>query len=112
MSDAAHATPVRGLKDFPSEHLLAAGTPMCAGCGGLQALHEVNDLLTAYRFLRTVEHRFDIGWRAAEPPCGLVHTLGPAQNVAPFKVATLVYAEDLAHQVRVRPLQNLKNVVP
>jgi len=32
-------------KDLPSAHLLAGGTPMCAGCGGLQALHEVYDLL-------------------------------------------------------------------
>jgi len=47
MSEAAQGTPIRSLKDFPSEHLLAGGTPMCAGCGGLQALHEVNDLLGA-----------------------------------------------------------------
>ena len=33
------------MKDLPSEHLLAAGTAMCAGCGGLQALHEVYDIL-------------------------------------------------------------------
>ena len=33
------------MKDLPSTHLLGAGTPMCAGCGGLQALHEIYDVL-------------------------------------------------------------------
>jgi pyruvate ferredoxin oxidoreductase beta subunit len=33
------------MKDLPREHRLAPGTAMCAGCGGLQALHEVHDLL-------------------------------------------------------------------
>jgi pyruvate ferredoxin oxidoreductase beta subunit len=33
------------MKDLPSSHILGAGTPMCAGCGGLQALHEVYDIL-------------------------------------------------------------------
>ena len=33
------------MKDLPSTHILGAGTPMCAGCGGLQALHEVYDIL-------------------------------------------------------------------
>ena len=33
------------MKDLPSTHLLGAGTAMCAGCGGLQALHEVYDVL-------------------------------------------------------------------
>lgn len=33
------------MKDLPSTHLLGAGTPMCAGCGGLQALHEIYDIL-------------------------------------------------------------------
>jgi pyruvate ferredoxin oxidoreductase beta subunit len=33
------------MKDLPSSHLLGAGTPMCAGCGGLQALHEIYDAL-------------------------------------------------------------------
>lgn len=32
-------------KPLPSTHLLGTGTPMCAGCGGLQVLHEVYDLL-------------------------------------------------------------------
>ena len=36
---------IRSLKDLPSAHLLGAGTPMCAGCGGLEALHEIYDLL-------------------------------------------------------------------
>ena len=47
MSEALQPRPIRSLKDFPSEHLLAGGTPMCAGCGGLQVLHEVNDVLGA-----------------------------------------------------------------
>jgi pyruvate ferredoxin oxidoreductase beta subunit len=38
---------IRGMKDLPSAHLLAGGTSMCAGCGGLQALHEVYDVLGA-----------------------------------------------------------------
>jgi pyruvate ferredoxin oxidoreductase beta subunit len=33
------------MKDLPSTHLLGTGTPMCAGCGGLGALHEIYDVL-------------------------------------------------------------------
>jgi pyruvate ferredoxin oxidoreductase beta subunit len=33
------------MKDLPSTHLLGAGTAMCAGCGALQALHEIYDIL-------------------------------------------------------------------
>ena len=33
------------MKDLPSTHLLGSGTPMCAGCGGLQSLHEIYDVL-------------------------------------------------------------------
>lgn len=33
------------MKDLPSTHLLGAGTAMCAGCGGLQALHQIYDVL-------------------------------------------------------------------
>ncbi|HXX10111.1 MAG TPA: thiamine pyrophosphate-dependent enzyme [Burkholderiales bacterium] len=36
---------IRSMKDLPSTHLLGAGTAMCAGCGGLGALHEVYDIL-------------------------------------------------------------------
>jgi pyruvate ferredoxin oxidoreductase beta subunit len=36
---------LRRMKDLPSTRLLGTGTPMCAGCGGLQALHEVYDVL-------------------------------------------------------------------
>ena len=36
---------LRTLKDLPTAHLLGAGTPMCAGCGALEALHEIYDLL-------------------------------------------------------------------
>ena len=35
----------RRMKDLPSTHLLGTGTPMCAGCGGLSALHEIYDVL-------------------------------------------------------------------
>jgi len=38
-------TRFRRIKDLPSSHLLGTGTPMCAGCGGLQALHEIYDVL-------------------------------------------------------------------
>ncbi|MGQ9688218.1 MAG: thiamine pyrophosphate-dependent enzyme [Desulfobaccales bacterium] len=30
---------------LPSTHLLGGSTPMCAGCGGLEAVHEIYDLL-------------------------------------------------------------------
>ena len=33
------------MKDLPSTHLLGAGTAACAGCGGLQALHQIYDVL-------------------------------------------------------------------
>ena len=33
------------MKDLPSEHLLRPGTAMCAGCGGLEAVKEVYDVL-------------------------------------------------------------------
>ena len=33
------------MKDLPSTHLLGTGTPMCAGCGGLEALHTLYDIL-------------------------------------------------------------------
>ena len=33
------------MKDLPSTHLLGTGTPMCSGCGGLEALHEIYDIL-------------------------------------------------------------------
>lgn len=38
-------TSYRRLKDLPSTRLLGTGTPMCAGCGGLMALHEIYDIL-------------------------------------------------------------------
>lgn len=38
-------TPIKRLKDLPSTRLLGTGTPMCAGCGGLLAVHEIYDLL-------------------------------------------------------------------
>ena len=36
-------TVLKRMKDLPSSHLLGAGTPMCAGCGALEALHEIYD---------------------------------------------------------------------
>jgi pyruvate ferredoxin oxidoreductase beta subunit len=33
------------MRDLPSTHLLGAGTPMCAGCGALSALHQIYDVL-------------------------------------------------------------------
>lgn len=33
------------MKNLPSAHLLGTGTAMCAGCGGLEALHEIYDVL-------------------------------------------------------------------
>ncbi len=37
--------PIERMKDLPSTHLLGTGTPMCSGCGGLEALHEIYDVL-------------------------------------------------------------------
>jgi pyruvate ferredoxin oxidoreductase beta subunit len=33
------------IKDLPIKHLLEAGTPMCAGCGGLEAVREIYDVI-------------------------------------------------------------------
>lgn len=33
------------MRDLPSTRILGAGTPMCAGCGGLMAVHEIYDIL-------------------------------------------------------------------
>jgi pyruvate ferredoxin oxidoreductase beta subunit len=33
------------MKDLPSTHLLGTGTPMCSGCGGLEAIREIYDVL-------------------------------------------------------------------
>jgi pyruvate ferredoxin oxidoreductase beta subunit len=38
-------TRYKGARNLPSEHILGTGTAMCAGCGGLGALHEIYDLL-------------------------------------------------------------------
>ncbi|MGD8587271.1 MAG: thiamine pyrophosphate-dependent enzyme [Chromatiales bacterium] len=35
----------KNVKSLPSVHLLGTGTPMCAGCGGLEVLHEIYDVL-------------------------------------------------------------------
>jgi pyruvate ferredoxin oxidoreductase beta subunit len=36
---------IERMKDLPSAHLLGAGTAMCAGCGGLQAVKQAYDIL-------------------------------------------------------------------
>ncbi len=41
MSETAYAR----MRDLPSTHLLGAGVPTCAGCGGLQAIHQIYDVL-------------------------------------------------------------------
>ncbi|MCK5237442.1 MAG: pyruvate synthase, partial [Deltaproteobacteria bacterium] len=35
----------KSVKDLPSTRLLCGGTPMCSGCGALEALHEIYDIL-------------------------------------------------------------------
>ena len=39
------ASVFKRMKDLPSTRLLGTGTPMCAGCGGLQAIHQIYDIL-------------------------------------------------------------------
>jgi pyruvate ferredoxin oxidoreductase beta subunit len=39
------SAPFRKLKDLPARHVLAAGAPMCPGCGGLEAINEAYDVL-------------------------------------------------------------------
>lgn len=41
----ATVTVYKHMKDLPSTRLLEPGTPMCAGCGGLEAVHQVCDIL-------------------------------------------------------------------
>jgi pyruvate ferredoxin oxidoreductase beta subunit len=38
-------TRFRRMNDLPSTHLLGAGTSLCAGCGGLQAVQTIYDVL-------------------------------------------------------------------
>jgi pyruvate ferredoxin oxidoreductase beta subunit len=33
------------MRDLPSVHLLGAGTSMCSGCGGIEVLHEIYDIV-------------------------------------------------------------------
>jgi pyruvate ferredoxin oxidoreductase beta subunit len=35
------------MEDLPSTHLLSGGTALCAGCGGLQVLQQIHDVLGA-----------------------------------------------------------------
>jgi pyruvate ferredoxin oxidoreductase beta subunit len=44
-TEALAGVPIRSLKDLPSSHLLGSGTAMCAGCGGLETVHQIYDLL-------------------------------------------------------------------
>ena len=41
----APASLYRRNKDLPSTHLLGSGTAMCAGCGGLEVIHEIYDII-------------------------------------------------------------------
>ena len=36
---------IKKISDLPSCHLLGTGTAMCAGCGGLEAVHQIYDIL-------------------------------------------------------------------
>lgn len=36
---------IKKIRDLPSSRLLGTGTAMCAGCGGLEAVHEIYDIL-------------------------------------------------------------------
>lgn len=36
---------IKKISDLPSSHLLGTGTAMCAGCGGLEAVHQIYDIL-------------------------------------------------------------------
>ena len=38
-------TEYRSYKDLPSTHLLGTGTPMCAGCGGLEVLNQIYNIV-------------------------------------------------------------------
>ena len=38
-------TMISGMKDLPSMHLFGSGTSMCAGCGGLEAVHQIYEVL-------------------------------------------------------------------
>ena len=35
----------KSKRDLPKKHILGTGTPMCPGCGGLAALHEIYDIM-------------------------------------------------------------------
>jgi pyruvate ferredoxin oxidoreductase beta subunit len=41
MNDTAY----KRMKDLPVPHRIAPGTPICAGCGGLQAIQQIYDVL-------------------------------------------------------------------
>lgn len=41
----AKAEDFSSIKDIPSIHTLGTGTPLCAGCGGLEAISQICDIL-------------------------------------------------------------------
>ena len=41
----SETTTYRRMTDLPSTHLLGSGTAMCAGCGGLQAVQQIYDVM-------------------------------------------------------------------
>jgi pyruvate ferredoxin oxidoreductase beta subunit len=45
MVEAMKDEKFRRIKDLPPTHLLGRGTPMCAGCGGLEAVKEIYDII-------------------------------------------------------------------
>ena len=38
-------TPIQSIRDLPADHSLAAGPPTCAGCGALQDIKILCDIL-------------------------------------------------------------------
>ena len=40
-----NTTAFKSKRDLPQKHILGTGTPMCPGCGGLAALHEIYDIM-------------------------------------------------------------------
>jgi len=45
MDEKMDETRFKSVKDLPLTRLLGSGTPMCAGCGGLEAIHQIYDIL-------------------------------------------------------------------
>lgn len=45
MTAMPQEAPIRSMKDLPQQHLLAPGTPLCAGCGALAVIKQFYDQL-------------------------------------------------------------------